>query len=98
MTIRKIDLMHREFGFSPSHKCKTCDHFLHGQYHSRYLSKCEVYGCTHSEASDWSGRYDACGMYNREYHGGDIIRLVRQGAAPNTPIDGQENLFKEDNT
>lgn len=93
MTIRKIDLMHREFGFSPGNKCKTCDHFLHGQHRSRSLSKCEVYGLTHSEASDWSGRYDACGMYNKEYQGNDIIRLVRGYPTPPEEIQGQETLF-----
>ena len=92
-TIRKIELMHREFGFSPGNKCKTCDHFLHGRYRSRYLSKCEVYGLTHSEASDWSGRYDACGMYNQEYHGNEIIRLVKGYPTPPDEIEGQETLF-----
>ena len=95
MTIRKIDLMHREFGFSPGNKCKTCDHFLHGRYRSRMLSKCEVYGLTHSEASDWSGRYDACGMYNKEYNGNPIIRLVRGYPTPPEEIQGQETLFEE---
>lgn len=95
MTIRKIDLMHREFGFSPGNKCKTCDHFLHGQYRSRMLSKCEVYGLTHSEASDWSGRHDACGMYNKEYQGNNIIRLVRGYPTPPEEIQGQETLFEE---
>lgn len=96
MVIRKIDLMHREFGSSPGNKCKTCDHFLHGRYRSRYLSKCEVYGLTHSEASDWSGRHDACGMYNKEYNGNAIIRLVRGYPIPPDEIAGQETLFKED--
>ena len=96
MTIRKIDLMHREFGFSPGNKCKTCQHFWRGRYHDYMYSKCKVYGMTHSEASDWSGRNIACGMYNQEYNGGDIIRLVLPGSAPKTPIDGQTNLFEGD--
>ena len=91
-TIRKIDLMHREFGFSPGNRCKTCQHFCRGRYHDYMYSKCKVYGITNSEASDWSGRYDACGMYNKEYSGGDIIRLVRPGAATDVPIAGQMAL------
>lgn len=94
-TIRKIDLMHREFGFSPGNKCRTCDNFIHGRYHTKTLSKCAVYGLTHSEASDWSGRYDACGMYNKEYSGGDMIRLVRPNSAPDTPLEGQESMFND---
>lgn len=92
MAIRKIDLMHREFGFSPGNKCRTCEHFWRGRYHNYMYSKCKVYGMTNSEASDWSGRYDACGMYNKEYDGGDMIRLVRPDKAPDTPIVGQMAL------
>lgn len=93
MAIRKIDLMHREFGFSPGHKCKECDNFVHGRYRSRTLSKCDIYGCTHSEASDWSGRYDACGMFNKAWNGNPIIRLVRGTPKANDQIEGQETLF-----
>ena len=96
MAIRKIDLMHREFGFSPGNKCKTCDNFIHGRYHTRTLSKCAVYGLTHSEASDWSGRYDACGKYNHEYDGRPIIELVRSWPVPEEPLPGQQSLFEEE--
>lgn len=89
MAIRKIELMHREFGFSPGNKCRTCDNFIHGRYHTKMLSKCAVYGLTHSEASDWSGRYDACGMYNRVWNGNPIIRLVRGAPKENDPIEEQ---------
>ena len=95
MTIRKIDLMHREFGFSPGNKCKDCDHFLHGRYHTRMLSKCEVYGLTHSEASDWRMSYDACGMYNKVYNGNPVIRMVKGYPAPQGPLEGQESLFED---
>lgn len=91
MTLRKIDLMHREFGFSPGNKCKTCDNLIVQQANRRYY-KCEVYGATDSEASDWRLSYDACGMYNKEYDGGDMIRLVRPDKAPDTPIVGQMAL------
>ncbi len=96
MTIRKIDLMHREFGVSPGHKCKTCQQFWRGRYHDYMYSKCKVYGMTNSEASDWSSRNIACGMYNHAYNGGDIIRLVRGYPVPPDEIAGQETLFKED--
>ena len=95
MAIRKIDLMHREFGFSPGNRCKTCQHFWRGRYHDYMYSKCKVYGMTNSEASDWSGRYDACGMYNRVYNGNPIIRLVRGYPAPPEQIEGQDSLFGE---
>ena len=93
MSIRKIDLMHRIFGFSPGNKCKDCDNLVRGKYHTRMLTKCEVYGLTHSEASDWSGRYDACGMFNKEYHGNAIIRMVNTRPDPAEPIEGQQSIF-----
>ena len=95
MTIRKIDLMHREFGFSPGHKCQYCDNLIVQQANRRYY-KCEVYGVTDSEASDWRLSYDACGMYNCGYKGNPIIRLVRGYPAPPEQIDGQESLFGEE--
>lgn len=98
MAIRKIDLMHREFGFSPGNKCRTCHNFCRGRYHDYAYSKCAVYGITRSEASDWSGRYDACGMYNKAWGGNPIMRLVKGAPFVSEPIDGQETLFKEGNT
>ena len=93
MTIRKIDLMHREFGVSPGNKCKTCSNFWRGRYHDRMYSKCAVYGMTHSEASDWSGRYDACGLYGREWEHGDVMRMVTPNSMAQEQIDGQETIF-----
>lgn len=93
MTIRKIDLMHREFGFSTGHKCQYCDNLIVQQANRRYY-KCEVYGITDSEASDWRLSYDACGMYNKVYNGNPIIRLVRGYPTPPEEIDGQKTLFE----
>lgn len=95
MAIRKIDLMHREFGFSPGNKCKTCDNLIVQQANRRYY-KCEVYGATDSEASDWRLSYDACGKYNKEYDGRPIIEMVRSWPVPEEPLPGQQSLFKED--
>ena len=91
--IRKIALMYREFGKEEGHKCKECSNFAHGRYRSRTLSKCCVYGLTHSEASDWSGRYDACGMFNKEWNGNDLIRMVGSYPKEDAPISGQESLW-----
>lgn len=98
MTLRKIDLMHNQFGFSPGHKCKECSNFSRNKYHDYAYSKCAVYGCTQSAASDWSGRYDACGMFNKEYNGGDIIRMVRpsRNSIINEPLKGQIDIFGEE--
>lgn len=91
--IRKIDLMHKVFGKTGGmHICKECSNFVQGQYHDRILRKCKVYGLTHSQASDWAKRYEACGMFNKEWKGHDIIELVKRGGVQPKdviPLDGQ---------
>ena len=69
MALRKIALMHRLFGVCEGHACRECSNLVKGRYHDRILTKCKVYGLTHSEASDWAGRWQACGMFNRGVYG-----------------------------
>lgn len=100
MALRKIDLMHRLFGRVPGKKCKDCSNFASGFYHDRKLQKCEVYGLTHSEASDWRQKYEACGMFDREYDGEPVIRSVRKTMVlprdPEQPMKNQISLFEEE--
>lgn len=97
--IRKIDLMYWVFGkASGVHTCKECSNFVQGKYHSKTLRKCKVYGLTHSEASDWAQRHEACGMFNKEWYGNDIITLVRRGGVQQKeeqPLDGQITFYGE---
>lgn len=92
-SLRKIDLMYHIFGKAGGlHTCKECSNFVQGRYHDKTLRKCKVYGLTHSEASDWAQRYEACGMFNKEWNGNDIIDLVRRGGVRQKdviPIEGQ---------
>lgn len=75
--IRKIELMHKLFGTADG-KCRDCCHFISGEYQSiRNLKKCEIYGMTHSSASDWAQRYNACGLFNKETNHRNVIRLVK---------------------
>ena len=96
MALRKIALMHRLFGVCEGHACRECSNLVNGRYHDRILTKCKVYGLTHSEASDWAGRWQACGMFNREWDKQPVIREVvperKQKEADNTPMDGQISL------
>ena len=64
MNERKIQAMHKRFGTCGVFRCKDCDHLIKGKYHDRGYSKCELYGLTHSEATDWRQANQACGMYN----------------------------------
>lgn len=47
---------------------------------------------THSQASDWAGRYQACGMFNKPWDKQLIIRLVikeKTEERQSEPLDGQ---------
>lgn len=94
---RKIDAMHERYGTYPA-LCRDCDHCITGRYHDRRLSKCELYGMTHSEASDWRKSYVACGMFNQIPEDYDtfipiieqIKRAPRKGREPE--ISGQMSM------
>ena len=96
MAVRKIDLMHREFGFSPGHRCKECSNLTSHFYDKRYY-KCRVYGESMSEATDWVLKWEACGMFNKDCGCGNIVRLVRgvPKEIREEPIPGQESFFEE---
>ena len=92
--LRKIDRMHALFGLQDGHICGECSNFVIGKYRGMMLRKCKVYGMAHSTASDWVKRYPACGMFNHNYTGDDVIRLSKQFKKQDYehPIDGQLEL------
>lgn len=59
---RKIEKMYELFNREWGKRCKDCSHLSGGvnQY-----KKCEVYGNSASEATDWAQSYEACGMWNK---------------------------------
>lgn len=89
--LRKIDRMHALFGLQDGHTCGECSNFVRGKYRGMMIQKCKVYGMTHSTASDWAKRYPACGMFNHNYTGVDVIRLSKQFKKQDDehPLDGQ---------
>lgn len=76
MMKRKIEAMRERFGPGKG-TCGECSHFVKGRYKTRDLQKCEVYGMTHSEASDWAQKWEACGLKNKPYSGKQIIDLIK---------------------
>lgn len=64
MLERRIIAMHKRFGIKDALYCKDCSHLICGVYHDKRYYKCELYGLSHSEASDWRRSWIACGMYN----------------------------------
>ena len=84
--------MHKRFGTGGVFRCKDCDHLIKGRYHDRNYSKCELYGMTHSVATDWRQANQACGMYGIEQdmsHWTPIIEQLRYSPRLEQPIDGQ---------
>ena len=97
MALRKIDLMHRQFGKCEGHTCGECSNLVEGKYHTRVLRKCKVYGLSHSEASDWAKRWLACGLFNKPWTSKPIMRMVRptrkdKEEMQNTPLEGQLSM------
>lgn len=91
---RKIDLMHDIFGELPEKRCKTCDHLIKRQY-ARTHYKCECYGTSCSESSDWKVSNVACGLWNKPYFGNPGIKLVdRSTKKPEIEIPGQMSMFE----
>lgn len=89
----KIERMHQMFGKDSKHICRECSNFLHYDHHDRTVSKCEIYGDTRSSASDWNGRYTACGMFNEPYMGRNIIEIRNPDGDENIPLPGQISFF-----
>ena len=95
MALRKIDLMHRCVGKCPGHACRECSNLVEGRYHDKILRKCKVYGLTHSEASDWAKRWEACGQFNKPWDRGPVMKLVRSNRDPKQAVDPEEDTITE---
>lgn len=94
--LKKIDAMYHFYGRDPQKRqCKDCEHFLSGEYHDKHYYKCTVYGCSHSEASDWRKKYSACGLIGMPFPEGDkrLIEILRvRPIKSEKPIDGQISI------
>lgn len=88
--MRKIELMHSLFGKTEGKKCKTCSN-LDGAPGCYY--KCKAYGKSVSEATDWVQKWDACGLYGKEYKGNPIVKMVTKERKAEEMIEGQMSLF-----
>lgn len=100
MTARKIAAMHERFGTCGAFRCKDCDHLLTYEYRGQRYNKCELYGVSNSEATDWRQHWQACGMYNMD--AGDIGMTVLQmilhaPKGPKPPLDGQMRIEEFEN-
>ena len=90
---RKIALMHEMFGKNEKYCCAECDHFRKINYHDKTYRKCEVYGLTRSEATDWKASNVACGLApDKTYMGRNIVEMVTPHKDSDEPINGQISI------
>jgi len=57
--------MYEMFGKSDG-KCGNCKHFNRALYRDRKYNKCDIYGWSHSIASDFRVNWQACGHFNKD--------------------------------
>lgn len=87
---RKLDRMHELFGVEYGKKCKDCYHLQGGKNEYR---KCDVYGHSASESTDWALSWEACGLYNKDWHGDVPIVRLQRGERKEEQIPGQMSMF-----
>lgn len=97
MALRKIDLMHRTFAKCEGHTCGECSNLVTSTPTGRTFYKCRAYGVTGSEASDWAKRWQACGLFNKQWTGKPLIRTIKPvrtttEEAQLIPLDGQMSM------
>ena len=93
MALRKIQAMHNEYGRVNGHMCSECCN-LSSYTQSRTWYKCEAYGNSSSEATDWAKRNIACGMFNKPFDKSQRLPLIEKlkrepRQSDEEPIEGQ---------
>jgi len=87
--------MHQRYGRAEG-CCRECSHLIHKLYQRQY-TKCVLYGNSNCEATDWTQKWPACGMKNKQLPEKftPIVRFVAMEARekkPEPPIEGQERM------
>ena len=91
---QKISRMYKYFGKSGSgKKCKDCSNLMRVERGNHRVSKCMVYGDSHSESTDWKRSHLDCGMFDKDYDGRPIIRVYEPKTVKGEQIEGQMELF-----
>lgn len=64
----KIQRMWGLFGRDCEHTCRECNH-LKKYEQGRVFNKCECYGISSCESTDFPVSFFACGLFNKPYDG-----------------------------
>ena len=98
MIAKKIDAMHAMHGTADG-ICGDCPHFLRHRYHDKILLKCKAYGLSHSEATDWRKKWDACGLIGLPLpENGTVLDRIRgQRERIDIQVEGQISMEELEN-
>lgn len=67
MTDKKIAAMHKYFGMSElTATCRQCNHLIRVSSGKHNYYKCEMYGDSACESTDWRLGYNACGWFGKD--------------------------------
>lgn len=92
MVDRKINAMHKRFGICLGKYCRDCDHCISGEWYGKRYHKCELYGMSHSEATDWRLSWIACGMFNKQMDielFNPVYKTLSHRREPEPQLEGQ---------
>lgn len=90
--MKPIEWMYQLFGKAEQLKCKDCDHLASYEANRKWY-KCDVWGMSCCEASDWRLKYHACGLFNKVYNGKEIRLLRLREPVIEEQIEGQESFL-----
>lgn len=93
---RKISAMWDEFGTLYGKCCGGCCHLIKHEGYRRNYYKCEIYGQSASEATDWVKGWTACKAWNvTGITKADLYKSLWRGkkqTEPEKPIEGQMEM------
>jgi len=92
-----IATMHSMFGKRDGSICRDCTNLLGYSYFGKKYYKCDIYGVSHSTATDWKLKWQACGHFDKPKDG--VLREVKdwrvtKKEAGSKPINGQIDIFE----
>ena len=93
MATRKIDLMHKLYEMKGPFRCADCCHLICRYWNGRNYYKCEVYGDSASEATDWKKSNIACGLFNQPTEICNVVRAVIN-KREEVVLDGQIEMME----
>ncbi len=90
---KKIGRMYELFGHCENNEaiCKNCKHLTSYTANRRWY-KCECFGNSSSESTDWRIGWLACGLYNKPYDGKPVVEIRARKKKKDLQVEGQMEM------